>query len=313
MSTLVIAEISDAEATGLSRTTRQVVTAAQHWGQTVDLLLIGKADAAAHAQIEGVRRVLHADAEHLTQPTAEDVTRLLETLADQYTVIVAAHSSLARNALPRFAARRNVGMVSEAVALLGPRTYQRPIYAGNLLATVENGEGLQVLTLRASRFAAAELGGAAEVQRIGAPAVDSRSRVTGRRRGGSERPELGQASVVVSGGRSLGSAEQFESILSPLADRFGAALGATRAAVDAGYAPNEWQVGQTGTVVAPDLYIAVGISGAIQHTAGIKDSKVIVAINQDPEAPIMQLADYALVADIFDAVPALTQQLPAKV
>lgn len=308
MNTLVIAEISE---TGVARTTRQVVAAAQHWGQPVDLLLLGRSDAAAHARISGLHRVLHADAAHLEQPTAEDLTSLLESLLGKYSVVVSAHTTLARNTLPRLAARRNVGMVSEALALVGPTTYQRPIYAGNLLATVENKPGLQILTLRASRFAAAELDGNAELQRIEAPAPDGRSRVTGRRRAGGERPELGQANVVVSGGRSLGSAEQFNAVLSPLADRFGAALGATRAAVDAGYAPNEWQVGQTGAVVAPDLYIAVGISGAIQHTAGIKDSRVIVAINQDADAPIMQLADYALVANIFEAVPALVHQLSA--
>ena len=219
MSTLVIAERPDSGATGLSRTTRQVVTAAQHWGQAVDLLLLGEVDAAAHAQIAGVRRVLHADAEHLKHAVAEDVTNLLETLVDQYSTIVSAHTTVARGALPRLAARRNVGMISEAVALLGPRTYQRPIYAGNLLATMENAPGLQLLTVRASRFAAADLDGKAEVQRIIAPAPDGRSRVTGRRRTGGERPELGQANVVVSGGRSLGSAEQFEAILTPLADR----------------------------------------------------------------------------------------------
>lgn len=310
MSTLVIAELAES---GVPRTTRQTVTAAQHWNAPVDLLVLGNTDAAAHARISGLRRVLHADVAHLRQPVAEDVSALLDSMADQYDVIVSAHNTLARNALPRLAAKRDVGMISEAVALLGPNTYQRPIYAGNLLATVENRPGLQILTLRASRFEAASLDGNAEIQPIDAPAVDGRSRVTGRHTAGGERPELGLARVVVSGGRSLGSAEQFEAVLTPLADHFGAALGATRAAVDAGYAPNEWQVGQTGTVVAPDLYIAVGISGAIQHTAGIKDSKVIVAINQDPDAPIMQLADYALVADIFEAVPALLQQLPAKV
>lgn len=309
MNTLVIAELSES---GVLRATRQVIAAAHHWGQPVDLLLLGQADVAAHAQIAGLRRVLHADAEHLQQPVAEDLTALLETLIDQYSVIVSAHTTLARNTLPRLAARQNVGMVSEALALLGPTTYQRPIYAGNLLATVENNPGLQILTLRASRFCAADLGGCAEVRPIVSPAPDGRSRVTGHRRASGERPDLGQANVVVSGGRSLGSAEQFNAVLSPLADRFGAALGATRAAVDAGYAPNEWQVGQTGAVVAPDLYIAVGISGAIQHTAGIKDSRVIVAINQDADAPIMQLADYALVANIFEAVPALVQQLSAR-
>jgi len=309
MNTLVIAEIV---AGNIARATRQAVTAAQHWDQPVDLLVLGASDAAAHARVSGVRRVLQADAPHLAQPTAEDLAKLLDTLADQYSVILSSHISLARNALPRLAARRGVGMISEAVALLGPTTYQRPIYAGNLLATVENAPGLQVLTVRGSRFAAASLDGAAEVQHIKAPAADGRSRVTGRHSSGGERPELSSARVVVSGGRSLGSETQFNALLEPLADQLGAALGATRAAVDAGYAPNEWQVGQTGTVVAPDLYVAVGISGAVQHTAGIKDSRVIVAINQDPDAPIMQLADYALVADIFEAVPALQQQLSAK-
>ncbi|WP_417067735.1 electron transfer flavoprotein subunit alpha/FixB family protein [Niveibacterium terrae] len=309
MNTLVVAEISES---GVPRATLQAVTAAQHWGQSVDLLILGRTDVAAHAKIAGLRRVLHADAPHLGQPLAEDLAALLDSLADQYSVILSAHTTLARGALPRLAAQRDVGMVSEALALLGPNTYQRPIYAGNLLATVENRPGLQILTIRASRFAAASLDGQAEVHRLAAPAADGRARVTARHSASGERPELGCARVVVSGGRSLGSAEQFEAVLAPLADRFGAALGATRAAVDAGYAPNEWQVGQTGTVVAPDLYIAVGISGAVQHTAGIKDSRVIVAINQDPEAPIMQLADYALVADIFEAVPALVRQLPAE-
>ena len=310
MSTLVIAEVL---AGGVARATRQAVTAAQHWGQPVDLLVLGRTDAAAHAGISGVRRVLHADAEHLGLPAAEDVVRLLDTLVAGYAVILAAQGSLARNVLPRLAARCEVGMISEAVALLGPHRYQRPIYAGNLLATVENQPGLQVLSVRGSRFAAAELGGAAEIQRIEAPAADPRVRVSARRRAGGERPELASARVVVSGGRSLGSEAQFHAVLGPLADQLGAALGATRAAVDAGYAPNEWQVGQTGTVVAPELYLAIGLSGAVQHTAGIKDSRVIVAINQDAEAPIIQLADYTLVADLFEAVPALQQQLSAKV
>jgi electron transfer flavoprotein alpha subunit len=309
MNTLVIAEISE---TGVPRTTRQVVTAAQYWGQPIDLLVLGKTDASAHAQISGVRHILRADAAHLVQPVAEDIATLLEKLAEQYSVIISAHNSQARSAFPRLAARRNVGMLSEVLSILGPHTYQRPIYAGNLLATVENQPGLQILTVRATRFAAADLGGAADVRPVTAPQADGRVRVTAHQDAGGERPELGRARVVVSGGRSLGSAEQFNTVLAPLADHLGAALGATRAAVDAGYAPNAWQVGQTGTVVAPDLYIAVGISGAIQHTAGIKDSRVIVAINQDSDAPIMQLADYTLVADIFQAVPALLQQLSVK-
>ncbi|WP_374508825.1 electron transfer flavoprotein subunit alpha/FixB family protein [Niveibacterium sp.] len=306
MSVLVLADIA---ASGVALATRQAVSAAQHWGAPIDLLVLGSADATAHAQIVGVRRVLHADAPQLAQPVAEDLARVLDGLADDYTVILAAHGSLARNALPRVAALRDVGMVSEAVALRGPHSYQRPIYAGNLLATVDNRPGLQVLTVRASRFEAAALNGHADCVAIAVPATEGRSRVTGHKTAAGERPELGSARIVVSGGRSLGSAERFHACLAPLADRLGAAIGATRAAVDSGYAPNEWQVGQTGTVVAPDLYIAVGLSGALQHTAGIKDSRVIVAINQDPEAPIMQLADYSLVADLFDAVPELVRHL----
>ncbi len=306
MSVLVLADIA---ASGVALATRQAVSAAQHWGAPIDLLVLGSTDVAAHTQIAGVRRVLHADAPQLAQPVAEDLARVLNGLADDYTVILAAHGSLARNALPRVAALRDVGMVSEAVALLGPHSYQRPIYAGNLLATVDNRPGLQVLTVRASRFEAAALNGHADCVAIAVPATEGRSRVTGHKTAAGERPELGNARVVVSGGRSLGSAERFHACLAPLADRLGAAIGATRAAVDSGYAPNEWQVGQTGTVVAPDLYIAVGLSGALQHTAGIKDSRVIVAINQDPEAPIMQLADYSLVADLFDAVPELVRHL----
>lgn len=307
MSTLVIAEHVSAPA--VARATRQAVTAAAHWQQPVDLLLLGHADAEAHARISGVRRVLHAAAAHLEQPLAEDLARLLDDLADDYDVILGPHTGIVRNALPRLAAMRGVGMVSEVLTVLGANRYQRPIHAGNLLATVDNAPGLQLLSVRGARFQPAELDGGAEVRPIDAPPPDGRARVTGYSRAGGERPELASARVIVSGGRALGSAERFEAVLAPLATRLGAALGATRAAVDAGYAPNEWQVGQTGSIVAPDLYLAFGISGAVQHTAGIKDSKVIVAINQDPDAPIMQLADYALVADLFEAVPAILDKL----
>lgn len=310
MTTLVIAE-HGAAPSEVASATRQAVTAATHWKQPVDLLLLGQA-AAAHARISGLRRVLHANAAHLEQPVAEDLARLLDSLADKYDVILGAHTGIVRNALPRLAAKRGVGMVSEVLAILGPNLYQRPIYAGNLLATVENAPGLQLLSVRGARFAPAALEGQADIRRIEAPAPDGRARVTKRRRASGERPELATARVIVSGGRSLGSAEGFETLLAPLAERLGAALGATRAAVDAGYAPNEWQVGQTGSIVAPDLYLALGISGATQHVAGIKDSKVIVAINLDPDAPIMQLADYTLVADIFEAVPALVDRLPPR-
>jgi len=269
------------------------------------VLLLGPGDTAAHQRLAGVRQILHAPAAHFAAPVAEDVAHLLQVLADRYSVILSSHSSLARSALPRVAASLDVGMQGDVLAICGNDCYVRPAYAGNLMSSVENAPGLQILTIRGSRFEAVALDGNAELVEIDSPAADGRVRVTGFQTAGGERPDLGEARVVISGGRSLGSAERFRNVLDPLAKHLGAALGATRAAVDAGYAPNEWQVGQTGTIVAPDLYIAVGVSGAIQHTAGIRDSKIIVAINKDPEAPIMKVADYALVADLFIAVPEL--------
>lgn len=309
---LLIAEFDN---NGLKTATRQAASAAQSWQLPVDVLVLGSANAAVLEQTQklaGVRRVLHANAEHLNHPRAEDAARLLQSLAGDYSAVLAPHSSQAKNILPRFAALQDVGMVSEALEINAPHSYVRPIYAGNLLATVDNKPGLQVLTVRASRWKAVELDGNAELVTVAAPAADSRVRFVSVDHAGGERPELSSARVVVSGGRSLGSAEKFEAVLGPLATQLGAALGATRAAVDAGYAPNELQVGQTGTIVAPELYIAMGVSGAIQHLAGIKDSRVIVAVNNDPDAMIFQVADYGLVADLFDVAPALTAALQTK-
>lgn len=309
---LLIAEFDN---NGLKTATRQAASAAQSWQLPVDVLVLGSANAAVLEQTQklaGVRRVLHANAEHLNHARAEDAARLLQALVGDYNVVLAPHSSQAKNILPRFAALQDVGMVSEALEINAPHSYVRPIYAGNLLATVDNKPGLQVLTVRASRWKAVELDGNAELVTVAAPAADSRVRFVSVDHAGGERPELSSARVVVSGGRSLGSAEKFEAVLGPLATQLGAALGATRAAVDAGYAPNDIQVGQTGTIVAPELYIAMGVSGAIQHLAGIKDSRVIVAVNNDPDAMIFQVADYGLVADLFDVAPALTAALQTK-
>jgi electron transfer flavoprotein alpha subunit len=306
---LLIAEL---DAAGLKTATRQSARAAQSWNLPVDVLVLGTANPAALEQaqkLNGVRKVLHANAAHLTHPSAEDASKLLQSIAADYSVVLAPHTSQGKNILPRFAAQQDVGMVSEALEINAPHNYVRPIYAGNLLATVENKPGLQVLTVRASRWKAVELDGAAELVQIAAPATDSRVRFVSVDHAGGERPELSSARVVVSGGRSLGSAEKFEATLGPLATQLGAAVGATRAAVDAGYAPNDIQVGQTGTIVAPELYIALGVSGAIQHLAGIKDSRVIVAVNTDPDAMIFQIADYGLVADLFDVAPELTAAL----
>lgn len=304
--------IAEFDAAGLKTATKQSARAAQSWNLPVDVLVFGTANANALEQarkLGGVRKVLHANAEHLNHPRAEDAAKLLQALAADYSVVLAPHSSQAKNILPRFAALQDVGMISEALEINAPNSYVRPIYAGNLLATVDNKPGLQVLTVRASRWKPVAEDGAAELVTVAAPAADSRVRFVSVDHAGGERPELSSARVVVTGGRSLASAEKFEATLGPLATQLGAALGATRAAVDAGYAPNELQVGQTGTIVAPELYIAMGVSGAIQHLAGIKDSRVIVAVNIDPEAMIFQVADYGLVADLFDVAPELTAAL----
>jgi len=309
MSTLVLAE-HDHHA--LKSSTLHAVAAATKFGGDVDILVAGSgagAAAQAAAAIPGVARVIHVDAPHLAQPTAENLAAQILEVAGGYTHLVAPATGFGKNVMPRVAARLDVAQVSEITAINAPDTFVRPIYAGSVFATVQSKDAVKVITVRTTAFdAAPATGGAAKVETRAAAADVAKTRVTGQELTKSERPELAGARVVVSGGRALGSAENFK-LLEALADRLGAAMGASRAAVDAGYVPNDYQVGQTGKVVAPDLYIAVGISGAIQHLAGMKDSKVIVAINKDPEAPIFQVADYGLVGDLFEIVPALTQEL----
>jgi electron transfer flavoprotein alpha subunit len=265
------------------------------------------------AAINGVQHIVHVDAEHLQHPLAEDVANIVTALGRDYQVILAAHSSFSRSVLPRAAALLDVAMISDVLEIKSANTYVRSIYAGNIHATVQSVDPIQVLTVHGSNFSVAgsaeSATGHAEIVKSDAPPAFGKTHWVAETHNHSDRPALSSANVVISGGRSLGSAEKFEQTLSPLAAKLGAALGATRAAVDAGYAPNEIQVGQTGVVVAPDLYIAVGVSGAVQHTYGMKDSRVVVAINQDPDAPIFQVADYGLVADLFEAVPALTSAL----
>jgi electron transfer flavoprotein alpha subunit len=310
MSVLILAEHDGHH---LKQATYRTVSAAQHWQSPVHVLVVGHhiaAIAQEAAAIQGVTQVMQADAAVFAHPLAEDVADLVVRLSGQYHVIVAAHTAFGKNVLPRVAALRDVAMLSDVVEIKGSKTYVRPIYAGSIYATVESADTLQVLTVRASSFALAVKGGiAAPIVMVEAVAGTSQVRWISEVHNVSERPELASARVVVSGGRSLGSAEKFQAVLAPLAEKLGAALGATRAAVDTGFAPNDIQVGQTGTVVAPELYIAVGISGAVQHTAGMKDSKVIVAINHDADAPIFQVSDYYLVADLFEAVPALTKAI----
>jgi electron transfer flavoprotein alpha subunit len=305
MKTLIIAEHNGKQ---LSPAVQQAVTAAQFWQAPIDLLVTGGNDAIIQAasSINGVGRVLHANAAHLAHPLAEDIANLTLSIASDYQVILAAHSSFSRNILPRVSAMLDVAMISDALTIQANNTYTRSGYTGSIHNVIQSTDKVQVLTIHSSRFAAASLGNNAEVIQIDAPAPFAKSRWVSETHNLSDRPALSSAKIVVSGGRSLGSAEKFEEVLAPLATKLGAALGATRAAVDAGYAPNDIQVGQTGVVVAPELYIAVGVSGAVQHTYGMKDSKIVVAINQDPDAPIFQIADYGLVSDLFEAIPALT-------
>ena len=306
MKILILAEHDDLQ---LSPSVHQAVTAAQFWNSPVHVLVAGHhADAVAQqaASIDGVERVVHANADHLAHPLAEDIASLLVSISEGYDVILAAHSSFSKNALPRVAALLDVAMISDVLEIKADNTYVRSMYAGNVLTTIQSTDAVQLLTVHGSNFTAASLGGNAEIVNTETPAAFKKASWKSEVRSKSDRPALGSAKIVVSGGRSLGSAEKFEQVLSPLASKLGAALGATRAAVDAGYAPNDIQVGQTGVVVAPELYIAVGVSGAIQHTYGMRDSKIVVAINQDPDAPIFQVADYGLVADLFDVIPELT-------
>lgn len=309
MAVLVIAEHDNKT---LKRATLQAVDAAARLGE-VHLLVLGSgvdAVAQAAAKVAGVVQVKVVDDPALAEPLAEVVTAQVVPLAKDYSHVVAAATAHGKDFMPRVAALLDVAQISEVTGIDSADTFRRPIYAGNAIATVQSSDPIKVLTVRGTSFdeAAAE-GGSAAIEKVAAVAVDGQPALVGREQASSDRPELTAAQVVVAGGRGLGSAEQFQAVLEPLADRLGAALGASRAAVDAGYAPNDWQVGQTGKIVAPQLYIAAGISGAIQHLAGMKDSRIIVAINKDEEAPIFSVADYGLVADLFEAVPALTAKL----
>ena len=293
--------------------TLNTVAAALQCGAEVHVLVAGHdaaAAAKAAAAIDGVSRVLHADAPHLANGLAENVAAQVVALAASYGHILFPATSAGKNVAPRVAALLDVAQVSDIIRVASPDTFQRPIYAGNALVTVQSSDPVKVLTVRVTGFdAVAAEGGAAQIETIDAVADSGLSTFIERLVAKNDRPDLGDAQIVVSGGRALGSSEKFAEVLTPLADKLGAALGASRAAVDAGFAPNDWQVGQTGKIVAPQLYVACGISGAIQHLAGMKDSKVIVAINKDPEAPIFAIADYALEADLFAAVPELVVAL----
>ena len=309
MAVLVIAEHDNKT---LKRATLQAVDAAARLGE-VHLLVLGSgvdAVAQAAAKVAGVAQVKVVDDAALAEPLAEVVTAQVVPLAKDYSHVVAAATAHGKDFMPRVAALLDVAQISEVTGIDSADTFRRPIYAGNAIATVQSSDPIKVLTVRGTSFdEAAVEGGSAAIEKVAAVAVDGQPALVGREQASSDRPELTAAQVVVAGGRGLGSAEQFQAVLEPLADRLGAALGASRAAVDAGYAPNDWQVGQTGKIVAPQLYIAAGISGAIQHLAGMKDSRIIVAINKDEEAPIFSVADYGLVADLFEAVPALTAKL----
>ncbi|OGB05608.1 MAG: electron transfer flavoprotein subunit beta [Burkholderiales bacterium RIFCSPLOWO2_12_FULL_64_99] len=310
MTALVIAEHDN---TSLKGATLNTVTAAAACGGDVHVLVAGHnagAAAAAAAQIAGVTQVIHADGPSLAQGLAENVKAQIVSLASSYSHILFPATAGGKNVAPRVAARLDVAQISDVTKVISADTFERPIYAGNAIATVQSLDAVKVLTVRTTGFdAAAATGGSATVTTVDAVADSGLSTFQGSEIAKNDRPELTAAKIIVSGGRALGSADKFNEVLTPLADKLGAALGASRAAVDAGYAPNDWQVGQTGKIVAPQLYIAAGISGAIQHLAGMKDSKVIVAINKDPEAPIFQVADYGLEADLFTAVPELTQSL----
>ena len=297
----------------LNPITLQAITAAQFWKAPVHVLVAGNtldSIVASLTTVKGVAKVIKAEAQHLTTPLAEDIANLIVSISADYQVILAAHSSFSRNSMPRVAALLDVAMISDALEIKDDQTYVRSIYAGNILTYIKSQDTRQVLTVHSSHYIAASThGGKAQIASIIVPDAFHKTRWISAKQAQSDRPPLSSAKVVVSGGRSLGSAENFEQILSPLAAKLNAALGATRAAVDAGYAPNDLQVGQTGIVVAPELYIAVGISGAVQHTYGMKDSRIVVAINQDPDAPIFQVADYGLVADLFTAIPAITSAI----
>ncbi len=309
---MAVLVVADVHGSSIDDSTHKTVTAALAIGGDVDILVAGENAgdaAAAAAKISGVRKVLHADDAAYANRLAEPFADLIVNVAGDYDAIMKAAATTGKNVMPRVAAKLDVMQISEIVSVDAPDTFTRPIYAGNAMQTVKSKDPKKVITVRATSFKAAEEGGSASVETIGAADNPGLSEFVEENLTKSDRPELSGAKIVVSGGRALGSSDAFEEYIFPLADKLGAAVGASRAAVDAGYVPNDYQVGQTGKVVAPELYIAIGISGAIQHLAGMKDSKVIVAINKDEEAPIFQVADYGLVADLFKAVPELTGAL----
>ena len=309
MTALVIAEHDNASIKGATLNT---VTAAAQCGGDVHVLVAGHnagAAAAQAAQIAGVAKVIHADAEGFAHGLAENVAAQVLAIAGGYSHILFPATAGGKNVAPRVAAKLDVAQISDITKVISADTFERPIYAGNAIATVQSGDATKVITVRTTGFDPAGQGGSAAVETVAAAAGNGKSAYLGSEIAKNDRPELTAAKIIVSGGRALGSSEKFNEVMTPLADKLGAAIGARRAAVDAGYAPNDLQVGQTGKIVAPQLYIAAGISGAIQHLAGMKDSKVIVAINKDPEAPIFSVADYGLEADLFSAVPELSAAL----
>ena len=309
MAILIVAEHDNAT---LSDQTAKALSAAAKIGGDVDILVAGKgakAAADAAAKLKGVRKVLLAESDELENRLAEPLAATVVALADGYDTLIAPATTMGKNVMPRIAALLDVMQLSDVIEVVDAKTFKRPIYAGNAIQTVESTDAKKVVTVRTASFQAAGEGGSASVETVKAGDNPGVSTFVENRLSESDRPELTSAKIIISGGRALGSAEKFQEVILPVADKLGAAVGASRAAVDAGYAPNDWQVGQTGKVVAPDLYIACGISGAIQHLAGMKDSKVIVAINKDEEAPIFQVADYGLVADLFTVLPELEKAL----
>jgi len=309
MTTLVLADVAKGK---LGDATAKVVTAAVQLGAPVHVLAAGpdaRAAAEEAAKLEGVAKVLIAEDGLYAHQLAEPTAALIVSLAKDYGAIVSSATSAAKNIMPRVAALLDVMQISEITKVVSADTFERPIYAGNAIQTVQSGDSIKVLTVRATAFQAAPATGNAPIEAVAAATDPALSSFKGEALARSERPELTAARIVISGGRAMQNADNFKTYIEPVADKLGAAMGASRAAVDAGYAPNDWQVGQTGKVVAPELYIAVGISGAIQHLAGMKDSKVIVAINKDEEAPIFQVADYGLVADLFKVMPELDEEL----
>lgn len=309
MATLLLA---DHDNNNVKDSTAKALTAARALGAPVHILVAGtncKAAAEAAAKLEGVEKVLVADAPSYEHALAEPLAALLHSVGGAYTAIVSAATSTGKNVMPRVAALFDVMQISDITKVVSPDTFERPIYAGNAIQTVQSSDAKKIITVRTASFQAAGAGGSAAIENASAANDPGISTFKGAEIAKSDRPELTSAKIIISGGRAMQNAENFKTYIEPVADRLGAAMGASRAAVDAGYAPNDWQVGQTGKVVAPELYIAVGISGAIQHLAGMKDSKVIVAINKDEEAPIFQVADYGLVADLFTALPELEKEL----